>query len=300
MTHPWARASLPELMNIKIIIILAALFFCGATQAPNPAALKPSQQATYLNVIRDEFCECSSALTIQGCLQLKPQCTIAKHLADFAFDQAQQNKNSDEILSFISQRIMGPYCKTPIASLLHLPAKGEIPSKGNVNANITVIEFADFRCTHCKQMAPIIAQTIKEFGKQVRFVFLPFPLRNDPRSVIAAEALITAEALGGQKAAWAMHDILFKQDDQNFTAQSMTTLAKKIGLNTKKFSAALKTHQYRDWVMKLKNIGEQAGIIGTPSFFINGRPARPDQQEWTLKQRLILELDRAQGTKQCQ
>ena len=48
---------------------------------------------------------------------------------------------------------------------------------GNVNATITLVEYGDFECPHCKHAHPLIKQLLKEKGNDIHFVFRNFPLQ---------------------------------------------------------------------------------------------------------------------------
>src|SRR5262249_30059551 len=49
------------------------------------------------------------------------------------------------------------------------------PAKGPVSAPVTVVEFSDMQCPHCKQIAPVLEQVLAQ-EPNVHFVFQNFPL----------------------------------------------------------------------------------------------------------------------------
>ncbi|MGC1258229.1 MAG: thioredoxin domain-containing protein, partial [Candidatus Acidiferrales bacterium] len=49
------------------------------------------------------------------------------------------------------------------------------PSEGPSNAKVTVVEFSDFECPHCREFSQILREVEPQYP-QVRFVFKDFPL----------------------------------------------------------------------------------------------------------------------------
>ena len=49
--------------------------------------------------------------------------------------------------------------------------------QGNVNAAITLVEYGDFECPHCRRAHPLVKRLLKDKGKELHFVFRNFPLR---------------------------------------------------------------------------------------------------------------------------
>jgi len=270
-------------------LVLASILGAGTT-APDLTALTPSQRVVFGKVVGEEFCDCTSSLSLAGCLDLRKDCRMAHHLAEIVFEQVQLNRSSDQILGTLSNRVFAPFCGPQKKGLT--PA---LPFKGNPDAPVTLIEFADFRCPHCKMQAPALKTFARQYAQSVKVIFVPFPLNDHPLSVAASEALLAANAQGRF---WEMHDLLFAHPDGNFDHPTLIKLAKKANLKLKQFNRDLKEHRYRDQVQELKALGLRAGIAGTPSFFMNGRPFVPDSTTMTLARRLEMELDRGLGT--CQ
>jgi thiol-disulfide isomerase/thioredoxin len=155
----------------------------AASSRVDLSTLTPAQRATYNKVATEEFCSCDSSLTISGCLATRPKCRIAERLAELVKRGCIAGANSDELLAFLSHNVMGPFCRNPVA----LPLT-QAPQTGASDAPVTLIEFADFRCSHCRAAAPKVHAVLDSYGKKrVKFVFVPFPLQDHPSSVLAAK-----------------------------------------------------------------------------------------------------------------
>jgi len=71
---------------------------------------------------------------------------------------------------------------------LKVPVGPADHSQGPADAPVTLVEYGDYECPHCGRAYPIVKALQKKFGKQLRFVFRNFPLREvHPNAEAAAE-----------------------------------------------------------------------------------------------------------------
>ena len=155
--------------------------------------------------------------------------------------------------------------KTDVSSRRDAPTIG----KGDVE----IIEFSDFQCPFCKQFftsayKDIIAKYV-DTGK-VKLVYRHYPLPFHQNAQIAAEAAECANRQGKFKT---YHDILFTNSNSDGTGLSSTDLKKyaaNLGLDTAKFNSCLDNGETKDVVAKDMKAAQDAGVTGTPTFFING------------------------------
>jgi len=147
-----------------------------------------------------------------------------------------------------------------------VPAEG--PSRGPKDARVTIVEFSDFQCPFCGQMAPLLKQVQDKYPKDVRLVYRQLPLVDiHPNSLIAAKAAVCASEQGKF---WEMHDAMFA--DQNaLTAEGLKKTAATSHLKTKPFDACLDSQATADAVEADSKAGTEYGVAGTPGLFINGR-----------------------------
>jgi protein-disulfide isomerase len=139
--------------------------------------------------------------------------------------------------------------------------------RGPVTAPVTLVEYGDYECPHCRQAYPIVKQLQDRLGPRVRFVFRNFPLREaHPHAEHAAEA---AEAAGAQGAFWQMHDRLF---ERQFALEDddLVEYARDLGLDAERVRRELAAGVYAARVREDFRSGVRSGVNGTPTFFING------------------------------
>jgi len=139
---------------------------------------------------------------------------------------------------------------------------------GSDNATVTILEYSDFQCPFCGQAEPTIKQILDKYPNDVRVIYKHFPLSQiHPYSEKAAEA---AECAADQGKFWEMHDIMFANQNNLYT-NSLKQYAKDIGLNTDDFNSCLDSGAMKPRVDNDLRDGGEAGVRGTPAFFVNGR-----------------------------
>lgn len=141
------------------------------------------------------------------------------------------------------------------------------PSKGSASAPVEMIEFSDFQCPFCLRADPTVQQVLSTYGDRVRFVYRHYPLPNHPLARPAAEA---AACAGEQGKFWPYHDRLFANPSK-LSEPDLKQHAVELGLNPAQFNSCVDTHKLKAQVDADLKDGEEAGVNGTPAFFINGR-----------------------------
>ncbi len=166
---------------------------------------------------------------------------------------------------------------------------GTSPMRGDPQAPITVVSFADFQCPYCVRGAATLEALREEYGEKVRVVFKHFPLSFHSHAFLAARA---AEAAKAQGKFWEFHDALFGTGAR-FDEDDLDQIAKDIGLNMKKFEAAMSDPDLDRAVAADQALATELGVTGTPAFFVNGRPLEGAQPELEFRLLFEEELERA-------
>jgi protein-disulfide isomerase len=169
---------------------------------------------------------------------------------------------------------------------------------GNKDAPVVVVEFSDFQCQFCRrfytQTLPQLEQEYIQTGK-VLFVYRDFPLSSiHPAAQKAAEAAECAEDQGKWRE---MHNAIF--DEQNklgagtvdFNVEDIKRWAAGIsGLNVNQFNECLDSGKYEQEVLADFQDGANAGVGGTPTFWVNGQQISGAQPYSVFKQVIDAEL----------
>lgn len=155
---------------------------------------------------------------------------------------------------------------------LSVPVTDADWSIGSSTSQVTLLEYGDFQCPACGAYHPALKQLLAERGDSVRFVFRQFPLITiHPNAMPSA---LASEAAGKQGKFWEMHDMLYEKQsewsNESSAEQRFVEYAGKLGLDTSKF-----INDYRSDVLEKKvndqyNSGRHSGVLGTPTFYLNG------------------------------
>jgi len=156
----------------------------------------------------------------------------------------------------------------PMADAERLPV-GNSPVLGPANALATVVIFSDYQCPFCSRVEETLQRLRREYPNDVRFVWKDNPLPFHDKATPAAEAAREAFAQGGNAKFWAMHDLLF-QNQQHLERADLERYATQLGLNMTRFRAALDGHTHNAAIERDKTLATAVSAQGTPNFFING------------------------------
>ena len=138
------------------------------------------------------------------------------------------------------------------------------PMLGNPDAPITIVEFGDFDCGYCAEAAGIMKEILTHYPNQVRLVYRDFPLTPN---VGAAEAAQCAHEQGrfGDMHDWLLENLDFRSDETYVMA------ARTLGIDEVAFRECLSEDRYVEEIAADREAGEDYGVEGAPTFFINGR-----------------------------
>jgi protein-disulfide isomerase len=148
------------------------------------------------------------------------------------------------------------------------------PTKGPANAAVTIYEFSDFQCPHCR----LLYQTMKQIESEhpdVRIVYKSFPITQiHPWAETAA---IGARCAYVQKpeAFWTVHNLIFDNQEVISTENiwdKLVSFATQSGLDAQAFQSCLASPEAKAAVAADRALGESLSITSTPTLFINGRP----------------------------
>jgi cyclophilin family peptidyl-prolyl cis-trans isomerase/protein-disulfide isomerase len=150
---------------------------------------------------------------------------------------------------------------------------------GPADAAVTIVEYSDFQCEGCSQMAYVMAYLLQKFPGQVRLVFRPFPLSDRyDKAVLSAQA---AEAAARQGKFWEMHDRLFEKQatwkamtPDKFT-EWLAEQAAALGLDSAQFESDLKSPETAQTVELARQTALKIGLQGVPLLLINGEIQKP-------------------------
>ena len=182
-----------------------------------------------------------------------------------------------------------PFGKHPFEETrLELEKKVTGPARGPANAPVTIVEFSDLQCPHCKEANPTIERLLND-NPNVRLVFQNFPL---PMHNWAQKAAAYADCVGksSNDAFWKFISSVYEEQAQ-ITAenadQKLTELADKAGVKGADIAACSATPEAQARVEASVNLGKSVDVNATPTLFINGRPVGVNGNNYDVLKQLV-------------
>ena len=163
-------------------------------------------------------------------------------------------------------------------------------AEGPKEAPITLVEFSDYQCPFCGRSQDAVGKVLEKYEGKVHHVFMDFPLSSiHPFALQAAIASHCAEEQGKYDE---YHKLLF-QHQRELSTENFKKWAGELKLDTAAFDTCLASGKYDATIRKSVEIGQKAGITGTPGFFVNGIVIKGAQPFEVFEKTIDEELARA-------
>jgi protein-disulfide isomerase len=171
----------------------------------------------------------------------------------------------------------------PIDKATYVPPQQELMAAGplgdrvlgKATAPVTVIEYVSLTCPHCanfhKTLFPRMKKEFIDTGK-VRYIVREFPIGH-----MSGAAAIVNRCAPEDKYFFLLNQFLTRQPEwvsQEVRPDALYSVAKSSGMTRETFDKCLSNQTIIDGLTEVKQRGRQFGVIGTPTFFINGRKAQ--------------------------
>ena len=162
------------------------------------------------------------------------------------------------------------------------------PARGPVDAPVTVVEFSDLQCPHCKEANPTVEKLLNE-NPNIHFVFQNFPL---PMHNWAQKGAAYADCVGktSNEAFWkfivSVYDAQAEITAEN-ADQKLTELADKAGVKGADIAACSTQPETQSRVEASADLGKLLDVNSTPTLFINGRPVGVSGNNYDVLKQLV-------------
>lgn len=149
------------------------------------------------------------------------------------------------------------------------------PSKGPADAKVTLVEFSDFECPHCRQLYEAMKKSIAPHYPQIRIVYKDLPIPQIHPWAMTAAIGARCAYMQSPDSFWKIHDALF--DNQEFISaaniwERLLDYAGQAGLDKDAFKACLTAPDAQKAVEANVADSQVLSVNSTPTVFVNGRP----------------------------
>jgi protein-disulfide isomerase len=136
------------------------------------------------------------------------------------------------------------------------------PMTGNVNGDVTIVEFFDTRCPYCRKMEPVMDSFLAKDSK-VRLIYKDLPILG-PASVLGTKALLAAQK---QDAYTRMREAVMRLPPDTTLAQ-LEAAARGLGLDWPRLARDMEDPAVQDRIDANLKLAHALGIQGTPALVI--------------------------------
>ena len=237
--------------------------------------------AQFEEIVNDELAKARAALERGTPRERVYAERVASNLADAEAREREEMEREQERLRQEALRVH----KVPV---------GAAPIRGNANALVTIVEFGDFQCFHCRRAEATLARILEEYGDKVRLVWKDDPLGGHERARPAAALARAARVQKGDAGFWTVHDLLFASQS-SLEDEDLERVAREAKLDVPKAIAQVKAGTHDKAITEDAELAEDFGVRGTPSFFVNGRRLVGAKSFEKFKELVDEELAKAQA-----
>jgi protein-disulfide isomerase len=142
------------------------------------------------------------------------------------------------------------------------------PVEGNAQGKVTIVEFFDYRCVHCRRIASTIDQLVRS-NASVRVIYKNFPVLGES-SVLAARAAVAAQRQGG----WPKLHRAMLAYEGDFTTETLLALGTSVGLDSGKLKTDMMSPETDKALQANLTLAAALGVDATPTFVIGERVIR--------------------------
>jgi protein-disulfide isomerase/uncharacterized membrane protein len=153
-----------------------------------------------------------------------------------------------------------------------------VPYKGPAAAPIRVVEFSDFLCPYCREIAGAFSNFIPKSGDRIVLYYKNYPLDQSCNASLTSTVhpgacLVALGALCAQDQGrfWQYHDRVFANPPKDPKVADVVRIAAEAGLDTAAFEGCINAQRTRDRLTAEVAEGKNYGVSSTPTLFINGK-----------------------------
>ena len=134
------------------------------------------------------------------------------------------------------------------------------PVLGNSKGDVTLTEFFDYNCPHCRTSVPVIRKLIGD-DPHLRVVLREWPVFGESSEFCARASLASVK----QGKYWQFHSGLMAIRGRPEEASAMR-VAQEVGLDLAKLRRDMRSADVEGHIAQSMALGDHMGLMGTPTF----------------------------------
>ncbi len=191
---------------------------------------------------------------------------VEQVIHDYLVSNPEVLVEASQVLQQKQQQTMQKEAQSSISQNADALLSGKLAVAGNPKGNVTVVEFFDYQCIHCKKMKPVISELIQK-DSNVRVIYKEFPIFGKSSELASKAAL--AAAMQGK---YIPFQEALLQLDKHLDKDLILSTAKSVGLDVKKLETDMDSKAVSDELDANRKLAEKMHLMGTPAFVVLATP----------------------------
>ncbi len=142
---------------------------------------------------------------------------------------------------------------------------------GNLEGDITMVEFVDYRCGYCRKAHDEVAELLKSDGN-IKLIVKELPILGDA-SVISSRFAIATRIVAGDDAYKAVSDVMIKLKS-GVEPAVLEAIATKLNLDSQAILAKMNSDEVSAIIGENRQLAARLNISGTPTFIMQDQVLR--------------------------
>ena len=136
---------------------------------------------------------------------------------------------------------------------------------GNVDGDITLVEFLDYRCGYCRKAMPEVTKLLKNDGN-IRLIVKEFPILGEA-SMLSSRFAVATKQVAGDDAYKQVHDALMEFGGDP-TDVALRRISDSLGLDTDAIMDRMDSDEVSSEIARTRQLAQKLSISGTPTFVL--------------------------------
>jgi protein-disulfide isomerase len=239
-------------------------------------ALDARERAEWGALVRELMAPCPSvAVPVAQCVEEHRDCRACAPAASWVARAVHEGLAAEQIRARYQARF-------DPAGVRAIPLDGS-PMRGAADAPVTVVEFVDLECPHCRLGSRLLDAAFDAHPGRVRIVYKGYPLASHAHAEAAARA---AFAAGRQGKFWEMERLLL-EGQEHLELRDLEGHARALKLDLARWRADMASAAATERLAADRALGDELKLKGTPTYYVDGRELGEDD---TLEERIQAEL----------
>ncbi|MFY0660157.1 MAG: thioredoxin domain-containing protein [Shimia sp.] len=142
---------------------------------------------------------------------------------------------------------------------------------GNLEGDITIVEFVDYRCGYCRKAHDEVAELIKGDGN-IRFIVKEYPILGEASDLSSRFAIAVKQKIGGEAYKLTADTLIKMRGDVN--EKSLRKVAKGLGFDADLILDHMDAPEVEKEIATTRALARDLNITGTPSFVFHDEMVR--------------------------